>query len=426
VADQTKHKTPQELGEAVGKKIEELFGGIFSDEADQEAEAPLSAPEKAASAAKPAPPPGPRPAPAPSVTRQPAAPSRPSAPATARDDLRKPMASFEELVERTEALILSMEWEVNPESAIELATRFKDIEPLLPPSGPARNILAMNERVLARYNAPEATPHQSLNKFLQQSVSGLKSIYASHGKQPLSQDLVAGLTKGYKEIMAAPMVARSAPASGKLAVGKDSGRDYGALLNELGSSIRSLGEVSQRLSRILGALRQGGEMSAEEIRRRLGALEGLLSDRIEKLSSFHKALTHVTPPESSSTIRSGTEGIVMVVWEGTPLAIPAAAVAVLFPLTKVQAEQFVGKSTLMLSSRPVRRLPLKSPAGSVQRGRPLPSWLIRLTWGGKEFFLLADKSLGYRQIPEGIDLSRDRQIKIGSTSLAVLNLAAFR
>jgi hypothetical protein len=155
-------------------------------------------------------------------------------------------------------------------------------------------------------------------------------------------------------------------------------------------------------------------------------LEGLLSDRMEKISSFHKALARVAPPESSSTIRSGAQGVVMVVWEGTPLAIPATAVTVLFPLTKVQAEQFAGKSTLTLSSREIRRLPLKSPAGSERRGRPLPSWLVRLAWSGKEFFLLAEKSLGYRQMPEGVDLSRDKQIKIGATSLAVLNLAAFR
>jgi hypothetical protein len=334
--------------------------------------------------------------------------------------LRKPTSGFEELVERIEALILNMEWEVNPESATELAARFKDVEPLLPPSGPARNILAMNDRVLARYNAPEAAPHPSLNKFLQQSVEGLKFIYGSRGKQPLGQDLIAGLTKGYKDIMAAPVVAKAGP----LATGKDLARDYGKIVNELGNSIRSLGEVSQRLARILGALRQGGEMSIDEISRRLGTLEGLLSDRMEKLSSFHKALTRVASPDGSQTAKA--EGILMVVWEGTPLAIPTSAVTVLFPLTKVQAEQFVGKSTLMLASKPVQRLPLKKPAGTEQRGRTLPTWLVRLASGEKDFFLLADKSLGYRQAPEGVDLSRERQIKIGGTSLAVLNLAAFR
>jgi len=342
------------------------------------------------------------------------------------------MRGFEELAERIEALILSMEWEVNPESATELSARFKDIEPLLPASGPARNILAMNQRVLARYNAPEAAPHRSLNKFLQQSVSGLKFIHDSQGKKPLGHDLIATLTQGYKEIMAAPVVARSAPASGRLAGGKGSGQDYGVLLNELGSSIRSLEEVSQRLARILGALRQGGQMSGEEIRRRLGTLEGLLSDRMEKLSSFYKALTSMAPPvtdgrspEGPST-KPGPDGLLMVVWEGTPVAIPASAVTALFPLTRAQAEQFAGKSIVVLASRQVHRLPLKKPARSHQTGAGLPSWLVRLAWGGKEFFLLADKSVGYRRTPEGADPFRDRQIRIGGTSFAVLNPAAFR
>jgi len=433
VADQIKHKTPEELGEAVGKKIEELFGGMFSDEANQGPQVPASAPEKKVSAASPASSASPRQVPIQSGTGRPPATGRPSAPVTVPKDPKEPMKGFEELAESIEALILSMEWEVNPESATELSARFKDIEPLLPVAGPARNILAMNQRVLARYNAPEAAPHRSLNKFLQQSVSGLKFIHASQGKRPLGQDLIAGLTQGYKEIMAAPVVARSAPASGGLARGKGSGQDYGILLNELGSSIRSLEEVSQRLARILGALRQGGEMSGEEIRRRLGTLEGLFSDRMEKLSSFYKALTSLGSPEidgrSSAEVSStkpGPDGLLMVVWEGMPLAIPAAAVTALFPLTRAQAEQFAGKSIVVLASHQVRRLPLKKPAGSRQTGVGLPSWLVRLAWGEKEFFLLADKSVGYRRTPEGADPFRDKQIRIGGTSFAVLNLAAFR
>jgi hypothetical protein len=343
------------------------------------------------------------------------------------------MADFEDLVERIEALILSMEWEVNPESATELAARFKDIEPLLPPSGPARNILAMNERIMARYNAPEASPHRTLNTFLQQSVSGLKFIYASGGNRPLGEDLIAGLTNGYKEIMAAPVVAKFSPGSGQLARGKASGQDYGMLLNELGNSIRSLGEVSQRLARILGALRQGGEMSGEEIRRRLGTLEGLLSDRMDKLASFHKALASVAPPapdgaspQGSLAAQAGPDGLLMVVWEGMPLAIPASAVAALSPLTKGQAEQFVGKSAVMLGSLQVQRLPLKKPSGSDRRAPSVPSWFVRLAWAGKDFFLLAERSLGYRRTPEGSNPLRDKQIKIGATSFAVLNPAAFR
>ncbi|MBI4965829.1 MAG: hypothetical protein HY913_21305 [Desulfomonile tiedjei] len=425
MADQIKHKSPQELGEAVGRKIEELFGGMFGDEESQATEAAPSSPPQAAPAGKTAPPPGPSAPGAPSGPGRSAGGGNISAPGGSREDPGKAKMPFEDLVERAEALILSMEWEVSPDSATELSARFKEMEPLMPASGPARNILAMNARVLARCNAPEAIPHPALNKFFQQSVTGLRSIYESQGKRPLGQDLIDSLTKGYKQIMAAPVVAKPTPESGEPAQG--SGRDYGGLLEQLGNSIRSLGEAGQRLSRILGALRQGGEMSREEMRRRLGTLEGLLSDRMDELSSYHKALAQIAPPMTDgSTAGTSAEGILMVVWEGMPLAIPASAVAALFPLNKAQAEQFVGKSTVTLGSHQVQRLPLKKPAGSDQRATSLPSWFVRLAWGGKDCFLVADRSLGYRRTPEGVDLLRDKQIKIGATTFAVLKLAAFR
>ena len=37
MAEEQKHKSPKELGEAVGKKIEELFGGLFDEPAGETA-----------------------------------------------------------------------------------------------------------------------------------------------------------------------------------------------------------------------------------------------------------------------------------------------------------------------------------------------------------------------------------------------------
>ena len=435
MADQMKHKTPEELGEAVGRKIEELFGGMFQDEADPPTKLPRPAAEQPVSPATPVSPPASRSAPGPlrTETGQTATSPASSAPGGGPGDWKKVTGSFEELAERIEALILSMEWEVNPESATELATRFKEIGPLMPASGPARNILAMNERVLSRYNTAETPPHRSLMKFLQQSVTGLKLIHASQGKRPLGEDLAVGLTKGYKEIMAAPVGERVRPVADESGRGASGEGIHKTLLTDVGSSIRSLEELSQRLGRIMGFLRKGGGMSEEEITRRLGTVEQLLSERVEKLFSLHKALSRTIPGitdgpplAGSSTTKAGWEGLLMVLWEGMPVAIPASAVAALYPLNKTQSEQFVNKSTVTLASRAVKRLPLKKPQGSDQRVGILPSWLVHLSWGGKEFFMMADRSLGYRRTPEGVDVFRDKRIKIGPTTFAILNLGAFR
>jgi hypothetical protein len=203
---------------------------------------------------------------------------------------------------------------------------------------------------------------------------------------------------------------------------------YKALFKKAEITIHSLEEVSQRFSRILGVFRQGGDMSGEEIIRRLGMLEQLFSERLSQLAFLHKELSAAAVPAAWSGSEAGLpdakparEGLLTMIWAGTPLAIPSSLVAALFPITKAQGEQFGDKHSIILGGRSVVRLPLKKPPTAQQHGAQVPAWLLHLNVGGKEYFLLVDRSLGYRTAPDGVDVSRQTRVNFGATSFAVLN-----
>ncbi len=445
MADQNRHKTPEELGEAVGKKIEELFGGMFGDEEPQDAGSPSDAPqvEVRGTAARQGPS-GPvlqpgspierkEPAPPPRTSPMSPAKQRPlesPAPPTAR---KRAGETFDDIVEQMEILILNLEWEVSPESVEGLIKKFKELEKCFPGAGQARTILAMNRRGLRRFTGHDAVPHPSLVKLVQVSLAALKQINSSRGKRPPSDALIAGLSASYREIMAATPMDDGSEAP-KPAGADDDRRVFTALMKNIGNAIHSLQEVSQRLARILGVLRQGGEMSSEEITRRLGTLEHLLSDRVGQLSSFHKELARV--PVGVGNGRNGDvgsdspgtspDGLLILAWGGINLAVPSSSVAALYPISKAQAQQFQTKQSITIGSRSIPRLPLKKPRGAGDAGSPLPAWLVHLSHADKEFFLLVDRSMGFRVTPSGMDISRQTRIKIGTASFALLNLANFR
>jgi hypothetical protein len=444
VADQKRHKTPEELGEAVGQKIEELFGGMFADEAPQDSGPPTETVQSGGGRPMPrqrpsAPPvqPGPpveepKPAARP-PKRAPSPPSQAKRP-TQPEPRRKAGGAFDDIVEQMEILVLNLEWEVSPESVNGLIQKFKELERFFPGAGQARTILAMNRRGLQRFASPEAVPHPSLVKLLQDSLAALKQINSSKGKRPPSDKLIAGLSSSYKEIMAAaaPVSEIAEPeAPGGV---EDDRRAYLSLVKNVGTAVHSLQEVSQRLARILGVLRQGGEMSGEEITRRLGTLEHLLSERVGQLSSFHKELAKVpvsaggVPSDGAGGRNSASspDGLLMVAWSGISLAIPSSTVAALYPISRAHAQQFADKPTITLGSRTIPRLPLKKPKGSDRAAQVIPTWLVHLSQGKKNYFLLVDKSMGFRVPPKGVDVSKQSRIKIGATSYALLNLANFR
>jgi len=418
VADQPKYKSPEELGEAVGKKIEELFGGLFGDEKPSEQSAPtpppprpaVKAPEPSAVQARPPVRETPKPPPAPTHV---AAPSRPLV-GTSRGD------SFEDVIEQIEILVLNMEWEVSPESVRGLSVHFKRLAGHFPQEGQARTILAMNQRVLQRFSAPESVPHPALLKLLQESVGALKLIHSSKGRRPLNETLVAGLTSSYKEIMASTVHALAKPSPEAAA------KPYAALVNNVGTAIHSLEEVSRRLARILGVLRQGGNMSGEEITRRLKTLESLLAEKVGQLSLYHRELAESAPPgaqQQKVETLEGPDGLLMLMWSGLNLAIPSKMVAAIYPLTKAQAEQFGDKTSITLGSRPIQRLPLKKPTNPP--AHVLPGWLVHLSRDQKDYFLLAERSLGFRRTPEGVDISKQSRLKLGPTVYVVLNEMVF-
>ncbi|MBM3299457.1 MAG: hypothetical protein FJY85_05855, partial [Deltaproteobacteria bacterium] len=340
--------------------------------------------------------------------------------------------TFEDVVEQMEILILNLEWEVSPDSVSGLIKKFKELEKFFPAQGQARTILAMNQRGLQQFTTPDSVPHPSLVKLLQDSLSALKLVRSSQGKRPVSDSLVTSISTSYKEIMGGMPISEAAPGErGRRA--EDDRRLFATLINNVGTAIRSLEEVSQRLARILGVLRQGGEMSAEEITRRLGTLEHLLSERVGQLQSYHKELSGVSIPvgEGSGTRdlapgKAAPDGLLLVAWERINLAIPSSSVSALYPLTKSQAQQFVDKQTIVLGSRQIPRLPMKKPQVGDSAAKSLPNWLLHLTAENKDYFLLVERTLGFRLTPKGIDVSRQTRIKIGATSYALLNLASFR
>lgn len=406
MADDKTYKSPEELEEAVGEKIEELFGALSDREAT-----PAVAGRSAAVKARPV-----------ATTNQPKSPS--PAPRTQRP-------SVEELLDRIEALVLNLEWETKLETIRELSARLQDAEPLFPTEGTARNILEMNRRVLRRSSSPGTTPHPALVKLLQESTTALRQIRSSRGAPSVDKRLIASIVDSYNRIMT---VDKPAPPKPVGETPKES-PEYGALIGHVKGAVHSIEEVSKRLGRIVNALRSGSAVSGEEITRRLGTLEGLLSERVSRLLSLQRELSQIRPPEGPGPAspeepplekRGGPEGVLLIQWAGLPLAIPSFLIVALYPLTKPQAQQFAGKTSIMLGNRAVPRLPLKKPEKPSRANELLPSWLIHLSRGQKEFFLLADRAMGYRRSPQEMDVSRQSRIKIGETGYIVLNLATFR
>jgi hypothetical protein len=460
VAEQ-KHKSPEELGEAVGRKIEELFGGMFADDEPQEPQPPQKAEERATTT--PVPPSKPQPVAAQAEAKAPVAekprPAQPSSaqarpkvvqPPTAVQEPKvvspsKPAAqrapsppaapkqqdssTFEQIMERIEILILSLEWEVSPESVKEISDKFSLLEPLLPTAGPARTIVAMNLRVLPRFNTPDAVPHRSLLKLLQDSVSALKLIHSSQGKQVPGQTLVSAITNSYKEIMGSSVATGAAPAAAPSVPG-EAQPPFTVLVNNVGTAVQSLGEINQRLARILGVLRQGGDMPAEEVTRRLGTLEHLLSERVGQLSSYHKEMAEVRPPVPEgltevSPFAGENRGLLLLNWAGTHLAVQFSLVCAIYRLSEDQAREFVDAPAIRMGKDLILRLPLKRSARGP--GAMLPEWLVHMTPGGKrDYFILPDKLLGFRLAPKGVNVATQPRIKIRSVSYTVLNLAVLR
>jgi len=447
VADQ-KHKTPEELGEAVGKKIEELFGGMFADEESPQpkeqlkavADAPVSPkpPSAPQPASEPDSPAMPKPAsapPKPQVAAPPPAAKRvsPPKPPPVEVQARPPVSpqkepdGFDQIMERIEILILNLEWEVSPESVKEISDKLGLLEPLLPAGGPARTIISMNLRVLPRFNTPDAIPHRSLLKLLQDSVSALKLVHSSHGKQAPGQTLISAITNSYKEIVSSTTTGETSVVTTAL-VSKETQTPYASLVHDIGTVAHSLEEISQRLARILGVLRQGGNMSPEEITRRLGTLEHLFSERVGQLSSCHKEMTELQlPAEGLAEISSSSSeksGLLLMNWAGMYLAIPFSMISEVYRLSKTQAGTFVNAAAIRMGDDVILRLPLKKPDNATIG---IPEWMVRFSSGGRrEFFILPDRLLGYRLAPQGVNVGKQARIKIGSISYAVINQAVLR
>lgn len=400
MADDKSYKSPEELEKAVGEKIEELFGTSSVGEA-------ATAAEK-----------GPAAIPAPSAKS--AAPTK-----------RTQRPTVEGVLDGIEALVLNLEWETKLETIRELSARLQDAEPLFPSESTARNILEMNRQVLRRFSSPGTTPHPSLFKLLQDSTTALREGQSSQGAAVIDKKLISSIVDSYNKIVSADKATPSEP------VEKPPERvvEYDRLIGHVRGAAHSVEEVTKRLGSLINALRSGSAMSGEELTRRLGTLEGLLSERVSKLLSFQGELSRIGPPEGASRTRGQAppeektvrpDGLLLIEWAGRALAIPSSFIVALYPLTKPQAQQFVTKASLVLGNRTVPRLPLKKPEKPPQAGELLPSWLIHLSRGQKEFFLLADKATGYRRSPRDTDVSRQNRIKIGEKSYIVLNVAAFR
>lgn len=443
-----KYKTPEELGNAVGMKIEELFGTIVADLPPDEPEPQSTAQEQMKSVPEPPKKP-PVPARIAAVEQRPPADYKPqqakppvkprpeatSASASASNAQGNVGNSCEELLERIEILVLNLEWEVSPESVREVFQRCTQLERFFSQDQTARNILAMNRRVLPRFKGTDAVPHRSLLRLLQGSVTALRSIHSSQGRKRPAVELMAAITKSYKEIISSPSLQAAAPAVVAVAEEQSSQQRYISLVANVGGAIRSIDEANRRLGKILGVLRQGGGMSGEEISRRLGALEHLMAERVEQLSHFHTELAHISPltedgpaglASLSDGAKGGPDGLFMMMWGGASLAIPSSVVAGFYPLTNAQAQQFLDKPSIAIGGHPVKRLPLKKPQGVPAAATTLPAWLVHLSSDQKDFFLLADRLLGYRKTPKGVDIAGQTRIKIGPTGYTLINQSFFR
>ncbi len=411
-----KYKSPEELGEAVGKKIDELFGGLFDDVSEKKQEtavntAPLmdanigsGVEMKSTSMVVP---PGQLAQTARQATALNVKQGMPhvAGASTQASDSSRPITAFDQILERIEILILNLEWEISPDLINQISEKFAQLRPLLPEQGPARTIVSMDVRALARFNRPDCVPHKSLIRLLDDSIRALKAICVS--QRPLDQALSSSITKNYKEIMAAQPLPIAT--SSEKPPTEEAPTDYMSLMNKFQTAVHSIEEISQRLGRILGVLRQGGVMSSEEITRRLGTLEHLLSDRVAYLSSVQRDLTSLYPTSSAPSTKakgfeptaSGEKGLLLITWCGLSLAIPVSNVAAVYTLNKAQAESFMNAPAINMGRQMIVRLPLKKPEGIPTI---VPTWLVHITLGSKDYFLLPEKLAGYRRAPKDSDI----------------------
>jgi hypothetical protein len=404
LANDKRNQSPEELGEAVGKKIEELFGGMFADDIpDNGATSPAPVEESPPRGQEAKPEPTPSPAPHQPVKTQ-----------------IEPIEQTpeQELVDQIDARVLQLEWEISGETVNDLLALFKEMEKSLSQDPTMKSLLAMNSKVVQRLGRAGVTPQPSCFKFLQDSVETLRAFTGANTAIESPEKSVNNLKAQYQQIMAASVD----PASSK---GGDPAARLDSLVENLGISSRSLGEISQRLARILAVFRQGGDMSGEEITRRLGTLEKLLAENVSSVSSIQKDLLSLDLASAGGDPKAAKpDGVLMIACGASPLAIPSSLVKALFPLTPEQAKPLVGKSSITLGAGPVPRLPIKLPQSS--QSKAPPTALVHLALSNREFFLLADRSLGYRTAPAGVDLMKQPRVKIGATNYALLNPAAMK
>ncbi len=469
MADQ-KHKTPEELGEAVGKKIEELFGGFFGDDEPTStavvtegrggrfaAQAQATAPQPVVSP----PPPQPQPAarklqpisPQPALNTPPSA-TAPVAASPAHDE------TFQDIVDRLEALYLSLEWEASPDAVNEMGDCFRALDPVLPAQGAARTIVNMNLRILPKFQHIDTSPATAWLKLLQDSLSALKHIHATHGKQP-PKALITAISANYKELIkpdaqvAAPpkqqasadkRAASPTPSPNKAggttimealgslsaptqirglstaitAVPKQTADSpFKSMVIGITSAARSIEEVSLRLTRILGVLRQGRSMSPDEVTRRLGTLEHLLNERVVELSKYSGQLAASDEPTQDPQTKTLVErGLSLFSWYGILVAVPTSTVLAVFPVAPDQAKKFDVAPAIVLGKQRVKRLALTKPP---KAPATVPTMLLHFFCSNTHYFLLTDKMLGYRLAPKGVNIYKDGKIKIGPATYITLN-----
>ncbi len=429
--EKSQSKSPQELGEAVGQKIEELFGGMFGEDTPADDDPSTHGGSQATAAvprdAKPAPDKGPAPkSPAPS-------PPAPPTPKPPQPGPRKP-SSLDQLLEQIEAAILNLEWEMSADTVKQLSKDFDELLRIFKASGPAKTVFEMNLRVLKLFSAPGASPHPQLVKLLQDSYTFAKQLYAGKGKVRPDKDLMVTIASSYKQIIGSP----PAPAPAEPPQPEKKTKEapsFPQVAKNLSATVSSLEEVSQRLSRILAVLRQGSEMPGEEVNRRLGTLEGLLTERVSQLNAIQKNLSLIDPATIGGDSSGGhaepadafsADGVFMISWYNVPVAIPSAILEAVYPLSSAQADQLAGKEVVTLGGRQLGHLPVNKPKGTEQRKPPKPTWLLHLAHGGKEYFLLADKTIGYRSAPKGLDMEKQTRMKLGNTAYMLINPSVFR
>lgn len=431
-----RHKTPEELGAAVGKKIDELFGGLFGDEpetkpaarpADSSTESielqpemttPISQSEwPTESPKKPTPPPAKSAVPSPAEAPQPA-----SAPAGEAKN------TPEWYLERIEVLTLDLEWEMSQDTVRELSQKFKALTAMLPNQPAIRPVMDMTMRVLGRFGGEGVSPHPLLVSLLQETVTVAKQSLANQGRKPPDKAILSSIASKYKQITAA-----GGPPPRTQKVAAPQAVSVGQLAGNIGEAVASLEEVTQRLTKMVAAWKKGAQMQPQDVARRLGTLASVLTDRLGQLHSSQRALSKLDPntqgavdSEPSEDNKEGPDGVLMVAWSGLPLAIPSSLIMALYPLSKQQATQFANKQTISLGNRQVSRLPLSRPKGADQKPQVTPTWLLHVSIGGREYFLLADRTLGFRGAPKGVDLNRQPRLKIGATNYTILNQASFR